>query len=795
MILRSITLRVISVTLLVLPTFGWSQDDQIRSWVVTFNEAGLLNYTGDTPGLSATRPATGEKLAASSQASLAYMNHLKTLKDQRVQTFNQSLNRVVKPRYHYRATRHGVLLDLTTAEAEALRQLPEVASVTAEPVLELDTERGPGWINAPMMWDGTSAPDSLPHLGEGVVVGVIDSGINTDHPAYAAVGPIDSYEHVNPLGDGVYLGHCIGGSDEAGAPNAPVQCNSKLIGAWAFTQAVDTDAPEDNNGHGSHTASTSAGNIQSGPFFDAATGLAIGVGQISGVAPHANIIAYDVCESNTCSASSAGIDQAILDGVDVINFSISGGNNPWNDNDRVFLDAVNAGIIVAASAGNTRDNNPNPEGDVSHIGPWVMTVAASTHDRDGTAELTAMTGGTNPPSDMQGSTLTADFGPADVVYAGNFDDGDNDPATAPEQCLVPFPAGTWNGEIVLCDRGSIARVAKGQNVLAGGAGGMILANVDGGADGTTPDFHVLPSIHVDIAEGNDLRTWLAAGSSHMATITGPVSGGNPATADVIADFSLRGPNLSFDVTKPDITGPGVSIIAAVQNDPSTPAGSSELGFRSGTSMSSPHLAGAAALIRQAHPDWSVAEVKSALMMTAARTAKKEDNATPATSDDVGNGRVDLSTAALAGLVMNETFDNYLAANPANGGDPATLNIPSVRSTVCSPTCSWTRTVVAAQEIATDWQLETLVDDFTISVTPAAFKLAERDLIFRDQLEEITPDQPAVSSRQQIQITASNVSAGNLMDFGWVLFNEQGGLAPQASISVAVSEILPDVPPQ
>ena len=129
-----------------------------------------------------------------------------------------------------------------------------------------------------------------------------------------------------------------------------MQCNNKLIGAWAFTAASDTGAPEDTNGHGSHTASTAGGNIADGPFFDIGSTTIIGVPLLAGVAPHANVIAYDVCETNTCSATSAGIDRAIMDGVDVINFSISGGNAPWADNDRAFLDAVNAGIFVAASS-------------------------------------------------------------------------------------------------------------------------------------------------------------------------------------------------------------------------------------------------------------------------------------------------------------------------------------------------------------------------------------------------------------------------------------------------------------
>ncbi len=765
---------------------------QTSAWVVKFEQPGLLENNGSVADFAATIPRSGEKLDSRSPAAQAYLTHLDEIKNNQLQQFSAVLERSLKPRYHYRATQHGLLLDLTAAEAQLLRSQPGVVSVTREPVLQLDTDRGPTWIGATQMWDGTTTPDSMERTGKGMVVGIIDSGINSDHPAFAEVGPVDGHIHENPNGDGNYIGHCIGSPDANTGPNAPIQCNNKLIGAWAFTNASDTGAPEDTNGHGTHTASTTASNILVGPFFNPLAQAPIVTGQISGVAPHANVIAYDVCEGTNCSATSAGIDQAILDGVDAINFSISGGTFPWNDNDRTFLDAVNAGIFVAASAGNTRlPNNPNPEGDVNHRGPWVMTVAASTHDRDGSATLFDMSGGMNPPADISGASATDDLDQQTIVYAGNFSNGDPDP----EQCLNPFPAGTWtNDEIVLCDRGTIARVLKGVNVATGGAGGLILANVAGGNESTNPDFHVIPAIHVNVADGDTLRAWLdTAGSNHSGAIDGPGGGSNPATADVLADFSLRGPNLSFDVTKPDITNPGVSILAAESNDPGTPAGSSELDFRSGTSMSSPHTAGAAALVMEAQPGWTVTEVKSAMQMTADQTGRKEDNITPVTPDDVGNGRVDLTQAALSGLIMNETFANFLAANPASGGDPRTLNLPSMRDTTCDPDCSWTRVVKSGQAFATDWNTSGSGDGFTVTVMPSNFSLLgiDSDVLFKDDHED---GQNAVSILQRVTIQVTGVTSGNIMTFGNVLFTEDHGITPDAHMTIAVSNQLPDTPP-
>ena len=120
-------------------------------------------------------------------------------------------------------------------------------------------------------------------------------------------------------------------------------------------------------------------------------------------------------------------------------------------------------------------------------------------------------------------------------------------------------------------------------------------------------------------------------------------------------------------------------------------------------MSSPHAAGAAALIRAVHPTWTAPEVKSALMMTAFQGGTKENGSTPWDADDVGNGRVDLTRAARAGLVMHETFANFLAANPATGGDPKTLNLPSVRNMNCTPSCTWTRTVRNTRNVPSNWK--------------------------------------------------------------------------------------------
>ena len=201
----------------------------------------------------------------------------------------------------------------------------------------LDTDVGPGLIGAPAVWDG-SVGGGTGHRGEGIVFGILDSGINFGSPSFAAVDPIDGYAHVNPLGSGNFLGTCAPGGIDAG------RCNDKLIGGYDFVCAApgntcgaanirEEPGFGDTNGHGSHVASTAAGNHRDAELLG-------NVSRISGVAPRANIVAFDICYTNTATGQGlcpntsavAAVNQAIADGVvDVINYSIGGGASPWSE--------------------------------------------------------------------------------------------------------------------------------------------------------------------------------------------------------------------------------------------------------------------------------------------------------------------------------------------------------------------------------------------------------------------------------------------------------------------------------
>ncbi|GIK57656.1 MAG: S8 family serine peptidase [Chloroflexi bacterium] len=669
-------------------------------YIIQLTGEPVATYTGGIAGLAATSPlATGaHKLDSKSQESLAYEQYLADKQNQFVSDMNNLLGRNVDISFYYRHAYNGVAAFLSPAEAAQVAGMNGVNLLYRESFEEILTDAGPAFIGAETIWNASGG-----NKGEGIIVGIIDTGINSGHPSFADVGG-DGYDHTNPFGSGNYVGYCVAN---------PGFCNDKLIGAWAFHPS--SSDPEDADGHGSHTASTVAGNYLEDPVLYAPTANYT-FASVSGVAPHANIIAYQVCvPSCPTSATTAAVNQAVIDGVDVTNYSISGGTNPYVETTAVaFRNAVAAGVFPANSAGNS---GPTP-GTVGHQGPWIMTVAASTHNRAVLNSVVDLNNSSGPLPDILGESAATGYGPATLVYAGD--------APYNNPLCNPFPPGTFSGEIVVCDRGTIGRVEKGQNVLNAGGGGMILANNASSAASLNADTHVLPATHISYADGVALKAWMAAGTNDVGRITGGTVDYDAMYGDNMASFSSRGPAGGTvpglaNLIKPDVTAPGLNILAAFNAGFSTPP---EFNIISGTSMSSPHAAGAAALIRAMHPTWTPAEVKSALMMTGITALEKEDNSTPTDPFDLGSGRVNLTAAGDVGFVLNITDAEYVAANPATGGDPKLLNLPSLANNNCAGTCTWTRTLRSV--LTTDQEYNASVSGptgVTGTVTPSNFTLA------------------------------------------------------------------------
>ena len=252
-------------------------------YLIMLSDAPLANYEGGITGLEATNPtARGEnKLDAESSESRSYIHYLDEQRAEAIEGINKSLDRELKVVYEYVAAMNGFAAEMTPEEAAQVAALPDVLLVQRDQEFELQTDAGPTWMGAPGIWSGTDTGGLPGTLGEGVIVGVIDTGIDPWNPSFADIGG-DGYDHTNPWGSGTYVGVC-----DSGHPSydATFPCNDKLIGAWGYA-TVNGGDPRDANGHGSHTASTAAGNFV---YDTVITTTAVFTADISGIAPHANV--------------------------------------------------------------------------------------------------------------------------------------------------------------------------------------------------------------------------------------------------------------------------------------------------------------------------------------------------------------------------------------------------------------------------------------------------------------------------------------------------------------------------
>ncbi len=674
--------------------------------IVQLEDAPLASYRGGLPGLAPTSPeATGRRRVDPTSAdSRRYLAHL----DGRFDRFERELGSLVPGAAvtrRFDVVLGGVAAQVPADRVDVLRRMPGVTSVTLDEPRPVTTDRAPGFIGAPTAWSDLGGQGDA---GEGVIVGVLDTGIWPEHASFSDPDPTgEAYPTPPPPPGGGTRGCDFGSSD----PDDPdFTCNDKLVGAYRFMSQWDSqvsagvhddtgnfESARDNDGHGTHTASTAAGNRE----VDAVMG-GHSLATVSGIAPRAHVIAYKVCGTEADSGTAVcyqgdavdAVQQAVLDGVDVINFSIGGGTDPYSDPvEQAFQDAYAAGVLTAASAGNS-----GPTADtVSHRGPWTLTVGASTHDRwfSSTISLTGV--GTTTTLELTGASITEGISTPTAVV----DAADHGNELCEEGVWSP---NEFSGEIVACRRGSIPRVAKSAAVEAAGGGGMLLYNVFGGFAGTNPDLHAVPSIHLDAAAGEDLIDFLDAHAGVTGTFPGG-SGSLTRQGDVMAWFSSRGGSgQTLGISKPDVTAPGVEILAGYTPAPNHsfhPEGG-DFAIASGTSMSGPMTAGAAALLTQLHPDWTPGRIRSALMTTATGEVTNHDGV-GTTAFDRGTGRIDLTVAGDPGLTFDESAADYDTlqdrlwdANHPSLYHPAADGTLRVQRTVRShlPSAStWTTSVV------------------------------------------------------------------------------------------------------
>src|SRR5882724_6657380 len=651
-------------------------------YVVQMSGAPAVDYRGDVPGLRATRPAKGQKIDPTSPDVAAYVSYLDRRHD------NAAGAAGGRKVYDYHYTFNGFAAELTPAQAEAVKSVPGVIAVSKDELQFADTSSTPTFLG--LDTPGTGLWDQLGgfgQAGEDIIIGVVDSGVwpeglsMSDRTGVNGNGTQDAKLDYHQIPG--WHGKCTPG-EQFPASN----CNQKLIAAQWFNAAWGGDAglkaqrpwefasARDYNGHGSHTSSTAGGN-----HGVLGTGSAAVFGPMSGMAPRARIAMYKALWSTKDASTASGftsdlvaaIDQAVADGVDVINYSISGSLTNFLDPAEIaFLNAANAGVFVAASAGNSGPTTST----VAHPSPWITTVAAGTHNRDGQGSVNL--GGTT----YSGASLATAVGPAPFIDSTAVGlPGAN--ATAVRLCFAaidnlvgasqtPTPVldpSKVAGKIVVCDRGTNARVNKSLAVKQAGGVGMILVNTS--PNSLNADFHSVPTVHLADTDRATVKAFAAAAGA-TATI-------NQATlvfnvpAPFTASFSSRGPLRAGNgnLLKPDVIAPGQDILAAV-----APPGNGGQLFNvySGTSMSSPHVAGLAALLKDLHPDWTPMMIKSALM-TSASDVLDGPNTNPLVIFRQGAGHVAPNKAADPGLVLDSGINDWLAflCGATSGVTPATCN--------------------------------------------------------------------------------------------------------------------------
>ncbi|KAM7501192.1 hypothetical protein LguiB_000096 [Lonicera macranthoides] len=583
----------------------------------------------------------------------------------------------------YKTVFHGFSTKLTEQQAKELKTRPGVLSVFPDNIRQLHTTRTPQFLGL-----AASNPTGILNeadSGSNVIIGIFDTGIWPERRSFHDEGlePIPSH----------WKGECTEGENFTKS-----HCNKKIIGARYFTEGYEASvggindtnvvrSARDTDGHGTHTASTAAGRlVANASLFGFANGAAVGV------APKARIAAYKICWKRGCMDSDilAAFDKAVEDGVDVISISVGGGAVPYNL-DPISIGAFGAmekGVIVSASAGN---DGPTV-GTVTNVAPWITTVGASTIDRNFPADLILGDGRVITGASLYSGEMLPEKTYLPLIYGGNASTESRTSAWCMEDSLDKELV---RGKIVMCERGTIPRVAKGEAVKKAGGVGVIIANVAPIGEGLVADPHLIPALAVTESAGHailDYVTCLKDPKAYMV-FRGTEVGVKPAP--VVASFSSRGPNAeSIYVLKPDIIAPGVNILAAwpegvAPTETSSDTRITEFNIASGTSMSCPHVSGLVALLKGSHPDWSPAMIRSALMTTAyvldhnGKPLLDEKSYNISTTWDMGAGHVDPERAVNPGLVYDLTPNDYLNFLCASNYSSEDMRSIARRSVLCN----------------------------------------------------------------------------------------------------------------
>lgn len=653
--------------------------------------------------------------------------------------------------YSYRYTFNGVAVKLSSEEADKLRLQKGVKGVWEDRRRKVTTNYSPSFLG---LFDKPGGLRSdLELRGEDVIIGVIDSGISPGHPSFSHREQIDRRTPRlcrGSFGDTI-LGFFLcrkyrkplpivysppppdwNGICQTGEDFDANDCNNKLIGARFYRDGFDLldtadvnefDSPADADGHGTHVASIAAGNLVEAEVFGR------DVGRISGIAPRARIAVYKACwlpqgaTRAVCSIADTqkAIEDAVADGVDVIHYAIGSIDNSLTDpDDLALLAAADAGILAVTPTGN---DGPNPGSiDSPATTPWVISVGASTRSGNRTAEGLRV----NKPEAVAGdyeskeaafTPKLADNGPVtgNLVLA---DDGEivtpeGQAGTVFDACDLLINGDEVSGGIAFVQRGGCDFDVKLENVQAAGAIAMVVFNNDAGVVLMSGDSAVatVPAVMIGQADGQLLRDRILDDEAVEITLDKSIFIRFAETGSIMGSFSGRGPSFGDpDFLKPDVVAPGVNILAGQAPKVANGFRGEKFQYLTGTSQAVPHVTGLAALLKEAKPDWTPAEIKSAIMTSARQDVKKEDGSTQADAFDMGAGHIVPNNSVNPGLLFDITtdeFDSYLCTVGLeritaeqcqaliDGGlslDARDLNLPSIAITELASTATVTRRV-------------------------------------------------------------------------------------------------------
>jgi subtilisin family serine protease len=599
--------------------------------------------------------------------------------------------------YRYKYGLNGFAARMHPSQAHKLENLPDVLRVWEDEIRPLATNYSLDFLG---LFDPERGLRGAPGLdGDGVIIGVIDSGIAPEHPALA-----DTREADRPRlcrgdwAENSLLGRWLcrrfdkledtllfeppenwNGSCQSGDQFEPEACNNKLIGARWFISGAEATGPidegeirsaRDADGHGTHTATTAAGNRVKASIFGSF------IGRVEGVAPRARVAVYKACwlrpgdQRASCNTSDLAnaIDAAVADGVDIINYSVGSSLlSVTAPDDLALMAATKAGVFSVVAAGNEGPNFGtigSPAG-----GPWVLTAAASS--RDGKTTTEALEIKTPPVLAGKYAAKEANFTPAlsergpldgDLVLVDDGEDTfeDGGAGTQSDACEPLTNSSDVADNIALIQRGGCSFDVKVANAADAGAIAAIVYNIAGDPIVMNGDSGLsdIPAVMIGQADGNLILAEFDAGNLVTVLLDKDLFLTEKDTGNVMGSFSARGPGPSPDILKPDVTAPGINILAGFTPDAANATPGENYAYLTGTSMSTPHVAGVGALLLQAHPDWSPSAIKSALMTTAHQALTSSDGETAAVPFDYGAGHIVPNDSVDPGLVYDVTADQY-----------------------------------------------------------------------------------------------------------------------------------------